>query len=453
MAALNGGANPRTGSASMVPMSRFHMLFLALVAGLSFFLGCGGDGNPISPGQPGEYQTIAISNGGDTLRIGDTQQFSAVVVDTAGNTVASPQLAWGSTNTAVATVDNTGRVTGRGEGLAIITATGGGVSSNGVAQIVVQGFGWVDQSDANLNLQNLNGVYFADARRGWAVGDLGTLLATTDAGVTWRRQTSNSTSYRLNAVYFPTSTHGFVVGSAGRVLETTNSGTSWRIRTDIPTAAGVSLNDVFFVDQSLGFIVGNLGLILRTKDGGDEWEQYLPAVTGEDLYSVWATDEPGPNVAAWAVGESGEIAGTLNGGDAWSLVEPDISALHWRGVAMRSRAEAIAVGDQNTVGFTAEPGGFVTWFLLGAPPADFTNFRDIAWPTGGDAFAVGANSGVRANILRSRDGGLSWTMEFLPGDAPIGGRILNGVWFVDPYRGWAVGQQGLILHTATGGTP
>src|SRR4051812_9265878 len=34
----------------------------------------------------------------------------------------------------------------------------------------------------------LNAVYFLDARHGWAVGELGTILGTTDGGKTWKVQ-------------------------------------------------------------------------------------------------------------------------------------------------------------------------------------------------------------------------------------------------------------------------
>src|SRR5262249_2480834 len=153
--------------------------------------------------------------------------------------------------------DGHGTVTGLREGQTDITATGGGATSNAVTIFVIQGRGWVDQSNGALTLNNLSGVYFRDVLNGWAVGDVGTILVTNDAGLHWRRQASNSTGYSLHAVFFTTAVHGFIVGSAGRVLETTDGGASWSARTGIDTGGGQGLNDVFFVTSDVGLIVGN----------------------------------------------------------------------------------------------------------------------------------------------------------------------------------------------------
>ena len=63
-----------------------------------------------------------------------------------------------------------------------ITATGGNVTSNVETQIVIQGVGWVGQQTPLVN--NLNGVFFYDHRRGWAVGDAG-IAHTVDGGDNW----------------------------------------------------------------------------------------------------------------------------------------------------------------------------------------------------------------------------------------------------------------------------
>ena len=53
------------------------------------------------------------------------------------------------------------------------------------------GLTWFE-ADTAQNLP-LRGLHFADDRHGWAVGDLGTILATTDGGQTWKRQHSGGT--------------------------------------------------------------------------------------------------------------------------------------------------------------------------------------------------------------------------------------------------------------------
>jgi photosystem II stability/assembly factor-like uncharacterized protein len=60
--------------------------------------------------------------------------------------------------------------------------------------------------------------------------------------------------------------------------------------------------------------------------------------------------------------------------------------------------------------------------------------------------AVGLNG--TGTVLHSEDGGVTW----VPQTSNIQLQ-LNGVFFVDVKRGWAVGNSGTIVHTGTGGEP
>jgi photosystem II stability/assembly factor-like uncharacterized protein len=433
-------------------MKRRAALSFALLfcCGALVLAGCGDD-NGTEPQPDVWYGDIAISKSADTLRVGESLVFSVAVTDTAGQPVISPRLTWSSSDPAVASVDGNGRVTAQIEGATIILASGGHVASNPETLVVVQGLGWVDQSSAALTTNTLNGVHFFDRQRGWAVGNLGTILATVDGGLSWVRQTSQSTGYILDGVFFTSSQHGFVVGSSGRILETGNGGAGWTPRVGIDTD-GRELHDVFFLGEDLGFIVGNGGVLLRTEDGGATWTRIPSGVTAYALYSVWATAVPGPDTLAWAVGDNGTIIGSRDAGRTWSIPTPSITAQNLRSVVRLSNTQALAVGFQNTVGATAASGDTAVW-ALAPPPTDYTVFWDLAWPSPTRAYAVGFNSGGRANVLLSSDGGQSWTTQNLPGTAPIAGNSVRSVWFVDDTHGWAVGELGLVLHTATGGEP
>jgi uncharacterized protein YjdB len=58
------------------------------------------------------------------------------VYDSRGNVIPGANLAWASSDTRIATVDNTGRVAGVKEGSVIITATSG--SKAGTATVSVK---------------------------------------------------------------------------------------------------------------------------------------------------------------------------------------------------------------------------------------------------------------------------------------------------------------------------
>jgi hypothetical protein len=71
--------------------------------------------------------------------------------------------------------------------------------------------GWVWQNPLPQG-NDLYSVAFSDASHGWAVGDGGTILATTNGGATWTKQSSGTTN-ELNGVAFSDASHGWVVGS------------------------------------------------------------------------------------------------------------------------------------------------------------------------------------------------------------------------------------------------
>ena len=76
-----------------------------------------------------------------------------------------------------------------------------------------------------------------------------------------------------------------------------------------------------------------------------------------------------------------------------------------------------------------------------APMAARTMILD-AVQVGGDYIAVGD----RGHILISTDGGQSWEQQSVPTRA-----MLTAVWFQDRQTGWAVGHDALVLKTTDGG--
>jgi hypothetical protein len=74
---------------------------------------------------------------------------------------------------------------------------------------------------------NLNGGYLLDSGVGFVVGDAGTIVKTTDAGVTWSPLTSGTTN-ALRDVYFFDATQGVAVGEQGLIFRTTDGGAGWQ---------------------------------------------------------------------------------------------------------------------------------------------------------------------------------------------------------------------------------
>jgi hypothetical protein len=69
----------------------------------------------------------------------------------------------------------------------------------------------------------LNSVSFPRTNVGTAVGDFGTILRTSDGGITWSLQISGTTN-DLNSVCFIDSSSGTAVGDGGTIIHTTDGG-------------------------------------------------------------------------------------------------------------------------------------------------------------------------------------------------------------------------------------
>jgi hypothetical protein len=160
--------------------------------------------------------------------------------------------------------------------------------------------GWEFQVSPTVN--RLNSVIFVDYSNGWAVGDSGTIIHTTDGGSIWTAQTSG-TMENLRAVDFVDSDHGWAVGGSRTVCHTTDGGVTWQTQ---DSTEGSELWSVSFADADHGWAVGGFrdndhhGFVRATTDGGTTWTTqsspssgYLRAVNFVDLTQGWAVGDSG----------------------------------------------------------------------------------------------------------------------------------------------------------------
>ena len=218
----------------------------------------------------------------------------------------------------------------------------------------------------------INGVGFADASRGWAVGDneffggsYGAISRSNDGGKTWQLQyqipdvafTGISVVDRQTA--FAVAVNEFA-GGGGLVVRTTNGGTTWQQ----VTPNGRGFFGVHFVSATTGWVVGRE--IYKTTDGGAHWtKQFDDADTVLDAVS-FADAKNG-----WATGYGGVVLHTTNGGTTWtpqSTGAPTGTAV--LGVTAVSASTALIAGSGGFVARTTNDGGTWTRESLPGAPAD-----------------------------------------------------------------------------------
>ncbi len=83
-----------------------------------------------------EVGSVVVTPAADTVELGGTLRLSAEAFDGNGHRVAGARFEWRSSDTAVARVDQTGLVTGAGEGTAAITAAAGDASATAEIAVV-----------------------------------------------------------------------------------------------------------------------------------------------------------------------------------------------------------------------------------------------------------------------------------------------------------------------------
>lgn len=155
-----------------------------------------------------------------------------------------------------------------------------------------------------------------------AAGWRGVIAVSDDDGKSWRQAVVPS-SEDLTALSFPSPKHGWAVGNDGIVLESTDGGLNWSKRLDgndaaksmvaaySPQAAArpddanlaAALKaandyqaqaparpflDVEFQDERTGYIAGTYGLLFRTTDAGRTWTPLIDAEDNPDGYNIYA---------------------------------------------------------------------------------------------------------------------------------------------------------------------
>lgn len=250
------------------------------------------------------------------------------------------------------------------------------------------------------------------------------LEKTTNGGNTWIPQTLPSSNFILRGIEMLDNNTVWAVGELGSVMRTTNAGNNWEI---VNIGAAEELREVKFKNLSTGFIGGN-GKIYRTVDGGSNWSavtfsggtqvnemeilsngNIVASVDGaycqrstNDGISWSASSLPNSNYdeniyffndnTGWVCGLIGNIAKTTNGGVSWTAVTSGIFS-------------------------SSLDGGIYFW--------DENN---------------GAAFGLSGLVLRTTDGGTSWFKSY-----PFTSQPFRNAYFVNNNRGYLCTDLGGVI--------
>ena len=344
----------------------------------------------------------------------------------------------------------------------------------------------------------INAYHWLDERRGWAVGDTGALLKTSDGGQTWTAVDSGTRS-QLRRVLFVNDQVGWVAGNNGLLLKTADGGATWQA---VSVGTSIDVATLGAADATTAWVAAG-STVYRTRDGGVSWQVIPPPAN-----AFSAPQQVGPDTL-WALrfGTSDQVLSrSTDAGATWQdvglpalaagvnrsfgalrfvdglrgilsysefgfdsaaqeFVSRSVTILtldggaSWRPVARPADWPAFASAQvmltpDGTVfmltDFSSRPGidystdGGATWQVM-AKPASVSGVGIDAIPYSSTRLLL---RGVVGPSYMTGDAGANWT-ELLPtaSFAPI----TTSVWFFNAREGLALVDNGASLRTTDGG--
>jgi hypothetical protein len=240
-------------------------------------------------------------------------------------------------------------------------------------------------------------TFFFDQLTGLTTGVLfdgsGAIARTTDGGVNW---TSTLFSQGLQGIDFPSSDAGYVVGFAGTILKSTDMGMTWNAQTSNTL---LDLYDVRFKSDGLtGLAVGVGGTILRTTDGGEEGGlKLLSAASRKGQFEIDLPLTGTPGIECRSGGANGNFQLVLTFDNELASVDdaaiscgnirntkinaadPHLLIVNLSRVRCNTQNVTLTVsGMHDIVGHTLASATVTVSFLLGDTTADgIVNFMDV----------------------------------------------------------------------------
>lgn len=280
--------------------------------------------------------------------------------------------------------------------------------------------------------QMLTATHFATARRGWAVGHDGLILASEDAGAHWTLQRDGLHQQQsLNREHLQLTEKSYQQ-TKQRLLE--ESGIDERKKL-LVTLADLELEledaqdilseavhappllDVFFLDELRGFAVGAFNTLLRTTDGGVRWVLDSQALENPDEYHLYAITGDGES-KLWIATEGGLLFHSTDGGGEWHAL-PSPYRGSWFGIVFQADTNVLmAFGLRGNVYRSTDSGS--NWQQVSVNTSQsltggqFSNEHSV--------LIVGA----MGTFLVSEDGGRSFTQKNLEQRASLSAVVGKG---------------------------
>ncbi len=137
--------------------------------------------------------------------------------------------------------------------------------------------GIVTHNICTFNAIRPNIIFFADSMTGYIAASNAQnsknhlIQKSVTSGTNWVN-VFNDSSINIRKMFFVSANVGFATGDSGKMIKTTDGGTNWQY---LNTGTISNLNSLYFLNESVGFAAGDSGIIINTTDGGNVWHKEI----------------------------------------------------------------------------------------------------------------------------------------------------------------------------------
>lgn len=271
-------------------------------------------------------------------------------------------------------------------------------------------------------------VLFVNSNTGYACGDLGTIIRTTNGGQNWTSHVTGTNEILTSMAVNPSNINVvYAAGFNGTLLKTTNAGNNWALQN-----VGGLYNAIVFKDANTGIAAGIGGIVYRTTNAGTNWVNVDPGIGLITISSLYI----GGGVIYGGC-SSGKIIKSTNNGLNWTNYQTP-SSFGFYSIYFPNDVTGYAVDNTGKVFKSSNSG--VNWSQISVHSGTkYTITRN-----GIDMFMCG----VQGKIIKSSNNGVNWITQ------TTGTSIdFYCMQFVNQNFGFAVGEGGAVYRTTNGGEP
>lgn len=291
---------------------------------------------------------------------------------------------------------------------------------------------WMQQNSGTN--ENLYDIEFLNDKTGWAMGDAGVVIKTTNGGTNWSNIPNPSGQYGglLWSVCPVDSEVVYIVAGYDFIMKTNNGGTNWDVLSG-RLGSITAFKSVYFLNRDTSWFLGT-NKVFRTYDGGNSLDSfYAPWFDNYDLYFK--------DISTGLFSGDGRVFKSTDRGETWFDTNVPVGGTFYM-------FQRLGVSNNNV------------WVVGSSSPVfrstDYCETWEIITPgqqIGGYAIDfVNDNTGYIGrslnNLIKTTNGGFNWYQQQTD---PNSLAFISSTSFANDTIGWYSCAVGRIYKTTTGG--